>query len=180
MTMRQNGRTPGLMGVPWNVIGIVAGVLVVLAAAGLFLTGMIGSPQGPVDPGNPDAVSGVPTTSPSSPSGHYGVSSAGIRGEKIIYPPTVTVPKTGVFINISYSGAYTGNYTMNGVRTPISNSADRLVTLENATGLVSVTLQKEDRSAKQVLEVGIWKNGELLNSARTDRPYGSVTVSAEV
>jgi len=85
-----------------------------------------------------------------------------------------------VHINISYPGAYTGNYTMNGVRIPVSNSADRLVTLDNATGLVTVTLTKEDRSAKQVLEVGIWKNGQLLNSASTAQPYGSVTVSAGV
>jgi hypothetical protein len=165
------------MGVPWNVIGIVAGILIVLAAAGLFLTGGGGGQQAPTGPGTP-AAAGAAGSAPQAQ--HYGVSSAGIRAEKIVYPPTVTVPKTGRYISISYPGAYTGNYTVNGVRTPIVNSADRLITLGNVSGLVTVTLQKDDRSAKQVLEAGIWKDGQLLNSANTSRPYGPVTVSAGV
>lgn len=177
MTIRQNGKTPGLMGAPWKLIGIVAGILIVLATAGLFLFGGGGNPQAPAGQGTP-AASAVTGSAPSVE--HYGVSSAGIRAEKIVYPPTVTVPKTGIYINISYPGAYTGDYTVNGVTVPVRNSADRIVTLENATGPVTVTLQKADRSAKQVLEVGIWKNGQLLNSASTSQPYGSVTVSAVV
>jgi hypothetical protein len=177
MTMRENGRAPGRTGAPWKLIGIVAGILIVLGAAGLFLAGGIGGSLPAAGQGTPLPAAGAASTSPDQ---HYGVSSTGIRAEKIVYPPTVAVPKAGVFINISYPGAYTGNYTVNGVTTPVSSSADRLLTLENATGLVTITLSKADRSAKQVLEVGIWKNGQLLSSAGSARPHGSVTVRAIV
>jgi hypothetical protein len=94
-------------------------------------------------------------------------------------PTPVIIPVTGLFVKISYLGGFNGTYGINGVMQKVRNSGDRLYTIDSATGNVTATFSKEDRSS-HALTVEIWKDGKLLTSAANSTAFGKVSVTYQV
>ena len=89
------------------------------------------------------------------------------------------VPTTGVYVRISYIGAWKGTYGMSAALQTVDKSGDLFYEIKNAIGPVQVTAEKLDGSTRHELVVEIYKNGQLLTSGKTSDAFGKVTVSAD-
>ncbi|MFA6225777.1 MAG: zinc-ribbon domain-containing protein [Methanoregula sp.] len=88
-------------------------------------------------------------------------------------------PATGVYAHINYIGSWKGTYGMPAALQSATDSGDRFLEIENATGPFGVTAEKLDGSTRHELVVEIYKNGGLLTTGKTSVGYGKVTVSAD-
>ncbi|MCK9590802.1 MAG: hypothetical protein M0Q91_02160 [Methanoregula sp.] len=146
-------------------------VLVVLSLVGIvFLSGCVG--QQPTTPATTvTTVSGTQTL----------VSGTQVSGNLTVKPTVqVTIPAKGVFVKVSYLGAFNGTYGMNGEMQQVKNSGDRVYEITNATGNVTATFFKQDASTTHDITVGLWKNGVLLTSAMNSTSFGKVSFSYKV
>ena len=177
--MHRGRRHNDIFDQPWVPIAAVIGVIAVIAIAAFFFLGLGGSSDGQAAAGSPSA---TPTASSGSSSGGAtGVKSGTIDTSKIKDLPTVTVPSTGTYVKVSYIGAFSGKYGMDGAMVDITDSGERSYEVVNATGLVTATVKKADSSTKtHELKVEIWKDGKLLKYDSTSVPKGSVTISQTV
>jgi len=99
-------------------------------------------------------------------------------GNQTVKPTTqVTIPVTGVFVKVSYLGAFNGTYGMNGAMQQVKNSGDRMYEIINATGNVTATFYKQDGSTKHDITVELWKNGKSLTSAKNTTPFGKASIT---
>ena len=94
-------------------------------------------------------------------------------------PTPVIIPVTGLFVKVSYLGGFNGTYGINGVMQKVRNSGDRLYTIDSATGNVTATFSKEDRSS-HALTVEIWKDGKLKISAVNSTAFGTASVTYQI
>jgi hypothetical protein len=93
----------------------------------------------------------------------------------------VTVPTTGVYVTVDYLGGFEGSYNVDGVTTNVTpNSGAQSYLIDNATGTITATFQKEDDTTTHPLTVGIYNNGNQLASNATSAAFGKITVSASV
>ncbi len=148
----------------WVIIAVIIGIVAVAAIALAFFLGS----------GNPGQVPGGQTTVPSG-------SQAQESGTGTTFPtvkPTtpVVIPAVGLFVEVSYIGGFNGTYGIDSAVQKVRNSGDRLFTIDNATGNVSATFTKEDKSS-HVLTVKIWKDGRLLSSATNSTAFGRASVT---
>jgi hypothetical protein len=101
-----------------------------------------------------------------------------VSGAQTIKPTIqVTIPPTGVFVKVSYLGAFNGTYGMNGAMQQVKNSGVRVYEISNATGIVTATFYKQDGSTKHEITVELWKNGKSLTSAMNTTPYGKASIT---
>ena len=89
----------------------------------------------------------------------------------------VTIPVTGVFVKVSYLGAFNGTYGMNGAMQQVKNSGERVYEITNATGNFTATFYKQDGSTKHDITVELWKNGKSLTSAKNSTPFGKASIN---
>ena len=147
-------------------IGVIILLIVIVAVGVVFVYPMI-SGSGSLLPGS---TTGVPAASSTPlPSGTF------------VAPAETTapvVPATGVYAHINYLGGWKGTYGMTGALQTVTNSGDRYLEIENATGPVEVTIEKLDGSTRHDLIVEIYKNGGLLTTGKSSAGFGKVTVSA--
>ena len=69
-----------------------------------------------------------------------------VSGTQTVKPTTqVTIPVTGVFVKVSYLGAFNGTYGMNSAMQQVRNSGDRVYEITNATGNVTATFYRAGR-----------------------------------
>jgi len=100
-----------------------------------------------------------------------------VSGNQTVKPTTqVTIPVTGVFVKVSYLGAFNGTYGMNSAMQQVRNSGDRVYEITNATGNVTATFYKLDGSTKHDITVELWKNGKSLTSAKNATAFGKVSI----
>lgn len=145
-------------------------LLVVLSLVGIVLLGGCVSQQ-----------STPPTTTVPTVSGTQPTSVTQVSGTQTVKPTVqVTIPVTGVFVKVSYLGAFNGTYGMNGAMQQVKNSGDRVYEITNATGNVTATFYKQDESTTHDITVGLWKNGVSLTSAKNSTPFGKVSISYKV
>jgi hypothetical protein len=160
---------------PWVPIAAVIGVIAVIVIAIFFFMGN-GSPAG-----QPATSVTPPTTGSSSTHSSAVSSSTTINASAIKEQPTVTVPVTGVFVKVNYLGSYSGKYGMNGVLENATDSGEKLYEIVNATGALSATFKKTDRSTKSHdLTVEIWKDGKVLKAANSAVPNAEVSVDYQL
>jgi hypothetical protein len=152
----------------WVTIAAIVGIIAVVAIGLVFFLGNGSTPgttPGQITPtpsGTQTQISGTGTTSPT-----------------IRQPTPVIIPATGLFVNVSYRGAFNGTYGINGVMQKVRSSGNRLYTIDTTTGNVTATFSKEDRSL-HTLTVEIWKDGKLLTSAVNSTAFGKVSISYTV
>ena len=167
---------------PGVAIAAGAGVLIVVAAAIIFLTGGFGQ-AGLTSPGTAEI---TPSSGPIPPvhaaaySGTPGVLDYNVVMTSGYELAEAAVPEKGVFIRIIYRGGYAGTWTSGNETGDIRNSGERLVAIENPGRTLSADLVKMDNSARQPLSVEIWKDGTRRTSNSTSLPFGEVTVSGDL
>lgn len=153
---------------PWVTIAAVVGIIAVVIVAIVFFMGS----------GN----NGGQTPSPAqtqAPSGSSTVPVTGINPETIKDVPTVTIPATGAFVKVSYIGAFSGIFGINGEVVRAQDSGERLYPLNATEGTVSATFHKDDASRHEIT-VEIYKNGKALQIGRNSSAYGEVKVFSQV
>jgi hypothetical protein len=94
-------------------------------------------------------------------------------------PPQPLIPQTGVWVKVSYPGAWTGSYGTPGNQAQVASTGDQLYQIPIGDGTVQVTFQKSDGSGN-TLEVEIYKDGVLITSKKTSVPKGSIDLLAEL
>ncbi|MGB8219355.1 MAG: hypothetical protein WCE46_03105 [Methanoregula sp.] len=159
--------------IPWLLVATIVGIIVVVVVALFFFTGLGGSSAGHTASSTATAQT---TTSAATSSGTSGSSSAIV----VVTTTPVTIPATGVYVQVDYIGGFTGTYTTNGETTKEADSGIRMYPVTNATGTVTAVFQKNDNTATHPLTVSIYKNGSQLASNSTSASYGKVTVTAGV
>jgi hypothetical protein len=168
--------------IPWLLIATIGGISAVILIAVLFFSGYIVAP--PQEPGSgvPTPVKTVVTTLKpvstavtSTPTGTTPITTPVVSDTA-----TVAVPSSGIYVKVDYIGAFSGTYTVNGVKYPVRSSGSRMFLLQDATGTVTAAFQKEDGTTKHSLTVGIYKDGKLLRSDSVSSAYGQVSVAADV
>jgi hypothetical protein len=155
---------------PWVIIAAVAGVIAVIVIALVFFMG--GGSSAPA------SSSGQPSTSPGSPAAQQTIA-IGVAPSVIKTQVPVTVPTEGVYVRVNYLGSFAGTYGMEGNMTTMRNSGDRFFIVEDASGAVTATFQKEDSSKHEIL-VEIYKDGKSLQAARNSSAFGEVSVTSTV
>lgn len=154
----------------WVIIAAVVGIVAVIAIGLIFFMGG----GEPVPPESGPAAT-TPATSSAQQTLAVGESPAVIKTQV-----PVTIPAQGVSVRVNYIGGFTGTYGTEGNMTTTRNSGDRFFAIENATGTVSATFQKEDASTKHEIVVEIYRDGKSQIAAKNSSSYGVATVTYTV
>jgi hypothetical protein len=163
----RHGRRRDFGDTPWVTIAAVVGVIaVVIIAVVFFLGGGFGQQSGSASSGS--SSSAAPQTTL--------LSNKGVASITVKATTPVSVPATGVYVEVSYLGSYAGTYGTNSSVQKIQNSGDRLYPVEEANGTIVAKFQKQDRSTNHDLTVQIWKNGKAVKFGKNSSAYGVVSV----
>lgn len=154
---------------PWVIIAAVVGIIAVVVIAVVFFMG--GGSSAPAQGSEP--------SSGSTPSAGQ-TAQVGVAPSVIKTQVPVTVPTQGVYVHVNYLGGFSGEFGMAGNMTVMRNSGDRYFAVENATGPVSATFNKEDASTRHDIVVEIYKDGRSLKTASNSSAYGEASVTATV
>jgi hypothetical protein len=146
---------------PWVIIASVIGIIAVVIIAVAFFLGGGGSA---VPSGQTPSTSGSSTPEPTIV--------IGVAPTALITQVPVTVPAEGVYVEVNYLGSFAGTYGVDDNLTSVRNSGDRIFAIDNITGNISATFQKEDDSSKHDLTVQIWKDGTVQKTVRNSSAYG--------
>jgi hypothetical protein len=93
----------------------------------------------------------------------------------------VIIPSDGVYVRISYLGAWRGSYGITGALVSAARSGDVSLKVENATGTVQASFRKDDASTRpHELVVEIYRNGALIKRGVTTEPKGQVDISVNI
>jgi len=152
---------------PWVIIAVIVGILAVVVIALVFFMGS-----------GTTSDQSLPVKTTSTPPG--ATTQAGGTGSPqmtIKVPTTAIIPATGVFVKVSYLGGFSGTYGVNGVMQNVKNSGERMYEITNATGNVSASFKKEDRSSNHEIIVELWKNGKSIISAKNSTPFGTASIN---
>lgn len=90
----------------------------------------------------------------------------------------VSIPQTGVDVYVNYIGGWKGTYGTSGNLQTKTNSGERIMEVENATGTVTASFWKLDSSSHEI-SVSIYKDGKVLTSGASTAPNGKVTLSVD-
>ncbi|MDD4137518.1 MAG: hypothetical protein PHT99_06445 [Methanoregula sp.] len=164
--MRHRNRDLG--DTPWVTIAAVVGVIaVVIIALVFFLGGNSGQTPAAGAPSSGSSSAAPQTTQ---------LSNKGVASITVKETTPVSVPATGVYVEVSYLGSYSGTYGTNNSVQKTQNSGDRVYTVEDTNGTIVAKFQKQDRSTSHDLTVQIWKDGKAVKFAKNGSAYGSVSV----
>jgi len=149
---------------------VVIIVIAVIALALVYTTFLKGTPGG-------SAGSGIPGTSGMTPTPAQG--SATLPMSTRPTPTPVPLPATGVWVRVDYLGSWTGSYGNAGALVPATDSGVRQYEVENPSGTIRASFQKQDKSNHELI-VEIYRNGAVMKRGNTTAPFGSVNISADV
>ncbi|MDD1685604.1 zinc ribbon domain-containing protein [Methanoregula sp.] len=168
----RRGLMPGKKALMAGVIVII--LIIVIAAGALVVYPMLSSG---VLAGSSSS-SGTSSSGSSSTSGT--LTNTGVASITVKETTAPTVPVSGVWVMVDYIGSYDGTYGMSSDIQSVKDSGSRLYEVVNASGLIKVSLTKQDSSTKHELVVSIYKDGALLKSDSTSASYGKVSISTDV
>ncbi|MCK9579320.1 MAG: hypothetical protein M0Q92_02575 [Methanoregula sp.] len=174
-----NRRRDGLLDRPSVGIAAVAGVVIVVACALLFIPGNSGSNSAGVTNSHSSPTQGVPQPDGGN-TGQNGVIAYNVSLTAGYELDDVIVPDKGTFIKVIYRGAYEGRYTSGNETQELRNSGERIFTIENPGPAVFAAMRKREGSTKQALTLEVWKEGTRLMTNTTSLPFGEVTVSGSI
>lgn len=150
--------------------------LVVLAVIGgvyLFMHGQAGTP----------GITPTPTiTTPATTVPHTKVTTIATTVIPVTTPQQVTtpyipIPKSGVWVKISYPDKYEGTVGTPGSVSDVADSGDHFYQISTSDGPVVVSIQKDDGTST-MLTVDVYKDGDLMKHAETVAPKGVVEFQA--
>jgi len=153
---------------------IVVFLLVVACGAVIFFTYFTVVPQEPRDSSDTTTAPTAATTTPPA---------ATTPTITIVHTEAtpVVIPSDGVYVRVSYLGAWKGSYGVTGALVSAARSGDVILNVENATGTVQASFRKDDASTRpHELVVEIYKNGSLIKRGVTTEPKGQVEISVNI
>ncbi|MDO9550558.1 MAG: hypothetical protein Q7J03_06240 [Methanoregula sp.] len=98
---------------------------------------------------------------------------------KVGYIPKITVPTTGIWVQVSYPGDYSGYIGAGGRRIEVNGSGTRFYQLPVENAMIEGSIEKQDGSA-DTLEVGIYNGGEPVLKRETAKPWGLIDIHIPV
>ena len=93
--------------------------------------------------------------------------------------PTLTVPKNGVWIGISYPGNFSGYIGGQGRQIEVNSSGDVFYKIPVSDAMIEGQIGKGDGSPEKI-EVGIYNGGTLVSKSETRKPWGVVDIHVMV
>lgn len=158
------------------VIAIIAIVIIIVAVAAgiMFMKNMNGSTATPVVTPTPTVTTAIPTTVTTVPTTNP------TTVETTTAVPTtaqVSVPQTGVWVEVIYDQTYTGTVGTPGGQKTVTDTGDHFYSIATRDGLVTASLTKTDGSG-DLMTVKVWKDGELVMTDSTSTPKGKLDVQA--
>jgi len=145
---------------------VIVGVVVVLPKTGL-LTNLFHSS------GSSSSGASATTTTATT------TSSSGSTAVVAATQTPVSVPQSGVYVYVDYLGGWKGTYGMPDNTLQSTNSGERIMEVENATGTVTASFWKLDSSSSRGLTVTIYKDGKVLTTGTSTAANGKVTLSVD-
>jgi hypothetical protein len=94
-------------------------------------------------------------------------------------PTEVTIPPDGVWVRVSYAGAFAGTFGTGGNLQEYADSGDRFRQIPTENGTAYASFQKQDGSGQELV-VAIYKNGVLITRKATTAPMGMVDILVNV
>ncbi|MFA5332710.1 MAG: hypothetical protein WC342_10060 [Methanoregula sp.] len=161
---------------PKVVIAVIAIVIIIaVAAAGIMLMkNMSGNTVTPTVTPTPEMTTAIPTTLTTIPTT---VPTTVETTVAVVTTAQVTVPQTGVWVEIIYDKTYSGTVGTPGGQKTVSDTGDNFYSIATKDGLVTAALEKTDGSG-DLLTVNVWKYGELVMTDSTSTPNGKLDVQA--
>jgi hypothetical protein len=118
---------------------------------------------------DPTTVTAIPT-----------VTTTTVIPESPVPTPTIEiVPQNGVYVRIEYPGNYTGSINGNGFAREVNSSGIQVYQVFLSSGTIGGSIEKGDGSA-DTMGVQIYKNGGLVSSMNTSRPFGVLEIHQTV
>ncbi|MDD1684230.1 MAG: zinc ribbon domain-containing protein [Methanoregula sp.] len=162
--------------IPYTLIAVLAViVLAVIAGAYVFMQSQTGTPGVTQTPGVTVPATTVPKTT---------VTVAVTTVKTTVIPkqttaPSVLIPKSGVWVKISYSGKFSGDIGTPGRLRGVEDSGEQFYQISTTNGPVVVSIQKSDGSSAE-LAVDVYNDGTLMKHAATTTPRGIIEFEASV
>jgi len=94
-------------------------------------------------------------------------------------PTEVSIPPDGVWVRVSYVGAFAGAFGTGGDLQEYADSGDRFRQIATENGTAYASFQKQDGSGQELV-VAIYKNGALITREATTAPMGTVEILVNV
>jgi hypothetical protein len=161
--------------IPYKLIAVLAViVLAVIAGAYVFMQGQTGTPGVTQTP-----VVTVPATT--VPKTTVTVVATTVKPTVITKQttPSALIPKSGVWVKISYSGKFSGDIGTPGRLRGVEDSGEQFYQISTSNGPVVVSIQKSDGSSAE-LAVDVYNDGTLMKHAVTTTPKGIIEFEASV
>jgi hypothetical protein len=90
-------------------------------------------------------------------------------------PASVTVPQTGVRVNVIYPGTFTGTVGNPGFLHQVSGTGNRTFSILMTDSIIQATIQKQENSG-EALTVEIYNNSTLLSRNTVTAPMGEISM----
>jgi len=90
-----------------------------------------------------------------------------------------SLPATGVYLKVIYTGSWSGSYGTEDAMQAVSDKGEKIFPVEDATDSVTAIIRKGD-STKGKLTVELYRDGKLIATGHTTEPGGEVVVSGSV
>jgi hypothetical protein len=93
--------------------------------------------------------------------------------------PSFLIPKSGVWVRITYPNKFEGTVGMPGRLMDVTNSGDHIYPISTDEGPVVVSIQKSDGTSAR-LSVDIYKDGTVMKHAETITPKGIIELQVSL
>jgi hypothetical protein len=154
-------------------VAIAIIVIIIIGVAAVMVLPKIGSGSSGISPAETPAATGT-TTGTGTHSPTTGPAVTIVQAE----PTSVAIPATGISVYVNYIGGWKGIYGETDDLQQVTNSGERVYTIDNANGTIQASFWKLDGSSHEIT-VAIYKNGQELTKGVTSARYGKVTLSAD-
>jgi hypothetical protein len=151
-------------------------VLAVIAGAYFFLHGQAATPGITPTP----TITVPATTIPPTPATTAAVTTVmPTATPQQVAPSSASVPPTGVWVKVTYTGQFTGTVGTPGRLNDVVPNGGNLYQVPTKDGPVVVSIQKSDGTSAE-LTIEVYKDGVLMKRAATNAPKGTVEFEASL
>jgi hypothetical protein len=93
--------------------------------------------------------------------------------------PQASIPNSGVWVRVFYSGNFMGSIRANGLITNVNSTGDQFYQFPLASGTVDGSIGKQDGTADTLI-IEVYKAGKLISQSYTATPWGIADINTRV
>ncbi len=94
-------------------------------------------------------------------------------------PPQLTIPKTGIWVRVLYSGTFVGSVGTSKLLRQVNATGEQFYQIPTRDDIVDVSVQKQEGTGDE-LAVEVYKDGSLVRRSTTKTPKGTVDLHVDV